>query len=220
MQRMPSSRARQDSNPKCDDPGPGIAPHPPITGPATECNGTLYGTTADVDKVSGLTGRTVGDVKSTMKEVVNAKGEHLIEDIAGSDGAGDMRGGLVVGSRNGSMKREGRRRTPMVGAERIDQPRSLQEVPAAVKHPRPTLRPATAPSASPRNGRGQPRGAAEQPQKRSHKKGAGLAAQMAAQAAVHNDDEGSVQLWVMKMTTRTKMSLDTAIAKVSAMERW
>ena len=53
---------------------------------------TLW-TTISIAKVSGLKGRTPGDVKSSMKETVNANGDHLVEDIGTGDGAGDMRGG-------------------------------------------------------------------------------------------------------------------------------
>ena len=184
MQRMPSSRARQNS-----------AQNPLQTSTiqkGTNGNG-MYGTTADVEKVSGVTGRTSGDVKSSMKETVNAKGEHLIEDIGTSDGAGDLRGGLVVGSRNSdrALKREesingngngngnGRTRPPSI---------SVSTRGGNSKQPSKTATPINTSFTEPQR----TRPSREVPVKRSHKKGAGLAAQLAA-AATHGDDNYSMQ---------------------------
>ena len=50
-------------------------------------------TTVSIPKASGLTGRILGDVQSSMKETVNANRDHLFEDIRTGDGAGDLRGG-------------------------------------------------------------------------------------------------------------------------------
>ena len=190
MQRMPSSRARQNSSQNVMTLARNRSSsinHRTTNGGS---GGGMYGTTADVDKVSGLTGRTAGDVKNTMKEAVNAKGEHLVEDVGGSDGPADMRGGLVVGSRNNSdrsLKREEQAETSN-GRSRADRP-----APVSTRGGGSSKAPSANPT--PRDANfgeraRQPRGAVEQPQKRSHKKGAGLAAQLAAQAA-RQDDEGS-----------------------------
>ena len=147
----------------------------------------LHGSTADVYKVSGLTGRSVGEVKNSMKETVNAKGEHLVEDIGLTDGPADVRGGIVVGSRNSerSLKHE---EVEIDGTKsRADRPGSLSIATrgggknSKVSTP---LNGSFAPEASSRPSR------ALQPPafKRSHKKGAGIAAQMAAQAAARATD--------------------------------
>ena len=187
MQRMPSSRARQNS-----------AQHAiqmsRIRSSSTNHKGTngngMYGTTADVEKVSGVTGRSMGDIKTSMKETVNAKGEHLVEEIRTGDGAADLRGGLVVGSRTSdrALKREesvngngnGRTRPPSI---------SVSTRGGNSKQPSKTATPINATFAEPQR----TRSSRELPLKRSHKKGAGLAAQLAAAAAAQGDENLSVQ---------------------------
>lgn len=190
MQRMPSARARQNSTQSVAQ----LARNRSSSTNVRSANGNgLYGTTADVDKVSGLTGRTLGEVKSSMKETVNAKGEHLVEDIGTGDGAGDLRGGLLVGSRNPDrLKREetenGSSRT------RGDRPPSISISTRGggnSKGPSKTATPINASFAEPHRTRG-PR-ASDAPLKRSHKKGAGLAAQIAAAAAVQDGEDSSMQ---------------------------
>ena len=189
MQRLPSARARQNSTQSVAQ----LARNRSSSTNVRTTNGNgLYGTSADVDKVSGLTGRTLGDVKSSMKETVNAKGEHLVEDIGTGDGTGEMRGGLVVGSRNPDrLKREetenGSSRT------RGDRPPSISVSTRGgnSKGPSKTATPINASFAEPQRTRG-PR-ASEAPLKRSHKKGAGLAAQMAAAAAAQEGEDSSMQ---------------------------
>ena len=189
MQRLPSARARQNSTQSVAQLSRNRSSSTNIK--TTNGNG-LYGTSADVDKVSGLTGRTVGDVKSSMKETVNAKGEHLVEDVGTGDGTGDMRGALVVGSRNpDKLKREetenGSSRT------RGDRPPSISVSTrgANSKGPSKTATPINASFAEQHRTRG-PR-ASEAPLKRSHKKGAGLAAQIAAAAAAQEGEDSSMQ---------------------------
>ena len=189
MQRLPSARARQNSTQS----GAQLARNRSSSTNLRTVNGNgLYGTTVDVDKVSGLTGRTTGDVKSSMKETVNAKGEHLVEEISTGDGAGDIRGGLVVGSRNTDrLKREetenGSSRT------RGDRPPSISVSNRGgnSKGPSKTATPVNTSFTEPHKARG-PR-ALEAPLKRSHKKGAGLAAQMAAAAAAQDGEDSSIQ---------------------------
>lgn len=189
MQRLPSARARQNSTQSVAQSARNRSSSTNLR--ATNGNG-LHGTTADVDKVSGLTGRTLGDVKSSMKETVNAHGEHLVEEIGTGDGAGDMRGGLVVGSRNpdrlkreetenGSSKTRGDR-LPSI---------SISTRGGNSKGPSKTATPINASFTEPHKSRG-PR-ASEAPLKRSHKKGAGLAAQMAAAAAMQDGEDSSLQ---------------------------
>lgn len=190
MQRMPSSRARQNSAQSVVQ----LARNRSSSTNIKSANGNgLCGTTVDIDKVSGLTGRTLGDVKSSMKETANPRGEHLVEDIGTGDGAGDLRGGLVVGSRNPDrLKREetenGSSRT------RGDRPPSISVSTRGggnSKGPSKAATPINTNFAEPHRTRG-PR-ASEAPLKRSHKKGAGLAAQIAAAAAVQDGEDSSIQ---------------------------
>ena len=149
----------------------------------------LYGTAADVDKVAGLTGRSVGDIKSSMKEAVNAKGEHLVEDTG--DGEGDMRGGLLVGSRgqDRSLKRE----ETIENGEGTKRTERLPSISTSTRNGGKTSKTSTPTAASfPEPQRARSSRATETTVKRSHKKGAGLAAQLAAAAAVE-DDGSSMQ---------------------------
>ena len=185
LQRAPSSRARQNSTQSVLN---GARNRSTSTNHKAINGNGLHGTTADVDKVSGLTGRTIGDIKTSMKEAVNANGEHLIEDI-GHDGASDLRGGLVVGSRNSDrLKKEETENGN--GRTRAERPPSISVSTRGgnSKGPSKTATPINATFAEPQRAR-IPR-ATEAPLKRSHKKGAGLAAQIAAAAAAH-DEEGS-----------------------------
>ena len=182
---MPSYRARQNStqNPsQLSRNRSSSTNHKGING-----NG-LHGTTADLEKVSGLTGRTTGAVKNSMKETVNAKGEHLVEDIGSHDGAGELRGAIVVGNRisDRSLKREesvngnARTRPPSI---------SVSTRGGNSKQPSKTTTPINASFSETQRSRA-PR---EAPLKRSHKKGAGLAAQAAAAAAAQGDETNSAQ---------------------------
>ena len=158
---------------------------------ATNGNGNgMYGTTADVDKVSGLTGRSVGEVKNSMKETVNSKGEHLVEDIGTIDGAADVRGALVVGGRSSerTMKREETETEANKG--RSDRPSSIS---IATRGGGRTSKTSTPINASFALEVTRPSRSTQPPIKRSHKKGAGIAAQMAAAAAAAaaQDDETS-----------------------------
>lgn len=192
MQRMPSARGHQNSSQSVAQLGRNRSSSTTVR---TSNGNGLRGTTADVDKVSGLIGRTVGEVRSSMKETVSAKGEHLIEDIGTNDGAGDLRSGIVIGSR--SMKREDTENGNGNGNGRTrgERPPSISTRGGNSKQPSKAATPINTNFAEPHRTRG-PR-PSEVPLKRSHKKGAGLAAQLAAAAAVrdgrsspiHDDEE-------------------------------
>ena len=155
-----------------------------------------------------------------MKEPINAKGEHMIENTPGGDGAADMRGALAVGRRNsersglvengngnGNGNDNGNSNSKSKSNDNSNASRSRDRPPSisvstrgvggdtgrsktASKNPTPQ----TATFATADSSRSRPaRGTLDHPiTKRSHKKGAGIAAQMAAAAAAaHNDDEGS-----------------------------
>ena len=193
MQRMPSARARQSSSQNVMTLSRNRSSsmnHRNANGGSN--GGGMYNSAADVEKVSAPPGRAMAEVKNSVKDVGNAKGQHLVEVVDGNDGSADARIGLLVGNRNNSdrgAKRE-EQTEPFNGRSRADRPSSIStrggtngggsKAPST----NPTPRDATfGERARP------PRSTAEQPQKRSHKKGAGLAAQLAAQAA--HDDEGS-----------------------------
>ncbi|KAL9124383.1 MAG: hypothetical protein Q9217_006285 [Psora testacea] len=199
LQRIPSSRARQNSSQSVVQlsrkPSSSTKTHGVANG-----NG-LHNTNAEVEKVSGLTVRSAGDVRTNMKESISAKGEHMMEDSTGGDGAADMRGALVVGRRNSdrSIPTENGN-----GTRTRDRPPSISVTmraggggggggdarsKTASKNPTPLSASFATESSRSRP----PRGHLDIPTKRSHKKGAGIAAQMAAAAAAAaaQDDEGS-----------------------------
>ena len=190
MQRLPSARARQNSTQSVVH----LARNRSSSTNVRVTNGnSLHGTTADIDKVSGLTGRSLGDVKNSMKETVNAKGEHLVEDTGTVDGAGDLRGALVVGSRNPDrLKREETENGSSKGRGDRLPSLSVSTRGGNGKGASKTATPINSSFAEPHRTRG-PR-VSEVPLKRSHKKGAGLAAQIAAAAAAQDGEDSSMQV--------------------------
>ncbi|KAG8530927.1 uncharacterized protein KY384_004284 [Bacidia gigantensis] len=180
LQRVPSSRARQSST-------QGVQmsrnrSSSTLNQRTTNGNGPQKAA-ADVEKVSGLTGKSAGEVRNHMKETLNSRGEHMIEDTIG-EGSGDMRGALVI---------DGNRERSNNGSRTRDRPPSISTRGGGggnSKNPSKTATPLTASfNAEPPRSR-PPRG--EVPAKRSHKKGAGLAAQRAV-AVTHaaTDADGS-----------------------------
>lgn len=128
----------------------------------------------------------MNDVKNSMKEAVNDEGEHLIEDVAAGDGAGDLRGGLLVGSR--TSERSTKKEEP----EAESRPRSKDRPPSISTRGGGKSSKTTTPvnPSFGEAGRSKSARAVEPlPIKRSHKKGAGLAAQLAAAQAAVNDGE-------------------------------
>ncbi|KAI9845998.1 MAG: hypothetical protein M1837_004404 [Sclerophora amabilis] len=120
-QRPASSRARRNSAQINAQEASSNTRNRPSSSASNKLNGnnshnvTRAGGTADLNSVAGMTGRSVSEVKSTMKEAaVTSKGEHVIEDKAhkrqGSSsighGAGDIKGALVVSSGDRSPKKE------------------------------------------------------------------------------------------------------------------
>ncbi|KAL9612561.1 MAG: hypothetical protein Q9167_002858 [Letrouitia subvulpina] len=196
MQRVPSSRGRQNSAQSLLQETRN-RPSPSSSVRAT--NGSNHSTTVDADKVSALTGRTVTDVKSSMKDTLTVKGEHINEDDG--TGSAEMRGGLVVGSRSNSDKSLKREDADTGSRSRPDRSRSISIATRGnngngggsggngkvSKTSTPTQQSFSADVPT----RFRPARTAEQP-KRSHKKGAGLAAQLAAaQMAQDEDGDGS-----------------------------
>ena len=191
-QRAQPSRARQNSHlSTAQDTQARRASSTSIRG--TNGNG-LHGSTADVYKISGLTGRSVGEVKNSMKETLSSNGEHLVEDIGLTDGPADVRGGLIVGGRNPerSMKREETEVDSTKG--RADRPGSISIATRGNGKSSKVSTPVSG-SFAPETTRSS-RATHPPTFKRSHKKGAGIAAQMAAQAAAravnHDEDNSSM----------------------------
>lgn len=141
---------------------------------------------ADLNAVAGVTGRSVSEVKSTMKESAsNSKGEHMIED-ADQDNP-DMRGAVVVGSRkDSSLKREDSivngESTPSAPVTTKSGRASKPSTPAIPSFPEPTPRSRSSRNNLDNSGK----------EKRSHKKGHGQAEQQRQQAAARRnyDDAG------------------------------
>lgn len=186
-QRAQPPRGRQNSNLSLTQ---DARTRPSSSTSTKTANGNgLHGSTADVYKLSGLTGRSVGEVKNSMKENVSSKGEHIVEDIGNTDGPADIRGALIVGARNSdrTLKREEIEAESSKG--RLDRPGSIS---IATRGNGKTSKVPTPLSGSFAPESSRPSRATQPPAfKRSHKKGAGIAAQMAAQAAAQaaSDDE-------------------------------
>jgi hypothetical protein len=90
--RPASSRARQNSTQSVVE---------PVRQSSVRANGA---STPDLRPAAEVTGRTITDVKSTMKETATTSKEHLLEDV--NKGDTEMVGGIVVGNRKDSLKRE------------------------------------------------------------------------------------------------------------------
>lgn len=195
MQRVPSARARQGSTQNVSQ----VSRNRSVSNNLKNGNGvggSLHSAPTDAEKISSLTGRSVGEVKNTMKETVNSKGERLVEDVTGNDGAADMRGGLVVGSKttNDRNTKKEEPEPPQTGPKnRAERPPSISTRGGGSKQASANPTPqATSFTEQPQKPRGPVR-APDLPVKRSHKKGAGLAAQLAAAEAAREGDRSSVQ---------------------------
>ena len=191
MQRMPSARARQNSTQNVMSLARNRSSSMNHRNTNGGNGGGVHSSAAEVEKLAGPTGRAAGEVKNSIKEALNAKAQHLVEDVGGNDGPADTRGGPIVGNRNTtdrSAKREEQAETSN-GRSRADRPASISTRGAGSSSKAPSANPTPRDTTFGERAR-PPRSTAEQPQKRSHKKGAGLAAQLAAQAA-QQDDEGS-----------------------------
>ena len=180
--RPASSRARQNSTQS-------VAAQPARqSSVSNKPNGT---STPDLDPATAMTGRSIAEVKATMKETGTTSKEHLLED-ADKDVA-EMVGGIVVGNRKDStMKREdtetngdamhGIQITTITTTKsgRASKP----STPAIPQFPEPVR------SRSSRNAL-----EAASNNKRSHKKGAGAAAQqlLAQQNSEIDDGASSMQ---------------------------
>jgi hypothetical protein len=179
--RPQSSRARQSSTHS-------ILERPPASAALGKPNGNIVGT-PDLGVAALVTGRSVPEVKATMKETANnSKGEHMLED-AEQDKA-EMVGGLVVGNRKDSVaKREGSE--PNGDAMQGIQTQVTVVTTKSGRASKPST-PAIPTFPEPVRSRSQRNTIDNSSNKRSHKKGAGAAAQLiAAQQNSEIDDTTS-----------------------------
>ncbi|TVY87537.1 Transcriptional regulatory protein [Lachnellula willkommii] len=155
----------------------------------TKQNGTSV-STPDLGTAATITGRSIPEVKATMKESANnSKGEHMLEDVQKEKP--EIIGSVVVGNKKDAVtKREGSE-TNGDSMQAIQQTTvtttksgraSKPSTPAIPQFPDPPPR-----SRSSRNALE----ATSNHNKRSHKKGAGAAAQLIAQQNIEVDDAAS-----------------------------
>jgi hypothetical protein len=152
-------------------------------------NGNGVGT-PDLSAAVNMTGRTIDEIKASMKETgTYSKGEHLLEDAEQDDAS--IIGGIVVGNRKEALKREIENSVePVLGIQTTiitttkSGRASKPSTPAIPQFPEPSR------SRPSRNAL-----EAASSHKRSHKKGAGAAAQqqLLAQQGRDEEDASSVQ---------------------------
>lgn len=162
----------------------GIRPSSP---PANKQNNSGVGT-PDLGAVANVTGRSIAEVKASMKESgSNSKGEHLIEDVDQDDPG--LIGGLVVGNRKDISKREVENSVePMQGIQTT----TITTKSGRASKPSTPAIPQFPESIRSRSSRNTLETTSSS--KRSHKKGAGAAAQqqLLAQQMGEEDDASSV----------------------------
>ena len=138
--------------------------------------------TPDFSAVSHLVGRSIPEVKASMRESATNSKEHLLEDIDQEDTG--LIGGIVVGNRTDVLKREALENSvePIIQISTITTTKSGRaskpSTPAIPQFPEPVR------SRSSRNVL-----EAASNNKRSHKKGAGAAAQQQLMAQQRGDDD-------------------------------
>ncbi|KAI4195103.1 MAG: hypothetical protein LQ346_003527 [Caloplaca aetnensis] len=181
MQRVPSSRGRQNSAQSLLQEARNRPPSN-TANKATAGKGT-NGTTADVEKVTDPTDRSVNENRTSTKEAFSTNVENLV--MVDGTGEGEIRGAPALGVRG--MEKSMKKEDPETAASksRQDRPRSISISTRGNGKASKTATPTQGSFAE--NQRTRPIRAID-PGKRSHKKGAGLAAQMAA--AVQGDEEG------------------------------
>lgn len=177
-----SVKARQNSVQSLAD----IARRPPSSA-SSKPNGNTPGT-PDLAAAASVTGKTISEVKATMKETgTNAKGEHLLEDAHPQ--TPEVLGGLVVGNSRESMKREETVESNGDVMQGIQSATVTTTKSGRASKPSTPAMPSFAEPVRSRSSRGIPDSVSTA--KRSHKKGAGAAAQLIAQQNLELDDTAS-----------------------------
>ncbi|KAI9761480.1 MAG: 2-oxoglutarate dehydrogenase E1 component [Chaenotheca gracillima] len=217
-QRPASSRARQNSTNSAAHEAASKGRNRPSSATSNKPagNGARSGGQADLNSVAGLTGRSMSEVKSTMKEAaVTSKGEHVIEDKShkrhsstGGPGSGDFKGALVVPSGERSPKKEDAEGAgDGSNSQNNSTPGGIQQTTISTTRSSSKASKTSTPVTSgfPEMTRSRSSRAADSATaptatgKRSHKKGAGmvaqqqqlLAARVAAASGTVGEDEGS-----------------------------
>lgn len=179
--RPASARARQNSVQSIAD----TARRPPSSA-SNKPNGIAPGP-PDLAAAAIVTGKTISEVKATMKETgTNAKGEHLLEDAQPEDP--EVTGAVVVGNRRESIKPEETVESNGDAMQGIQSTTVTTKSGRASKPSTPAIPSFIEPVRS-RSSRIIPDPASTA--KRSHKKGAGAAAQLIAQQNLELDDTAS-----------------------------
>ncbi|KAL8754487.1 MAG: hypothetical protein Q9199_004311 [Rusavskia elegans] len=193
MQRIPSSRGRQNSTQSVLQEPRGL-PASKISNKTTGSNGNPS-TPASLDKTTAPVAGS-SDVKPLAKEPAHTK-DHLVTESR--PGEGELRGGLASGSRgtDKSMKKEDAADTPNTNKNRPERPRSISistrggNNHKSSKTSTPTQGSFNNDSQQQRTTR--PTRNADPAAKRSHKKGAGLAAQLVAAQLNATEDDDLIQ---------------------------
>jgi hypothetical protein len=177
--RPVSSRARQNSTHS-------IMEKPPSSSASNKPNGNTVGT-PDLGAAAVATGRSVPEVKATVKEAAtNSKGEHLLEDV--QQDKPEMVGGLVGNRKDSVAKRE----EPESNGDAMQGIQTMTVVTTKSGRASKPSTPAIPTFPEPVRSRSS-RNAIDNTSsnKRSHKKGAGAAAQLIAQQNSEVDDTTS-----------------------------
>jgi hypothetical protein len=178
--RPQSSRARQNSTHS-------IVEKPPASTAPSKPNGSAIGT-PDLVVTAAVTGRSVPEVKTTLKESANnSKGDHMPEDI--EQDKLEVVAGLTVGNRKDSVAK---REDPEPSGDAM-QGIQMQTTIVTTKSGRASKpsTPAIPSFPEPIRSRSQRNTIENSSNKRSHKKGAGAAAQLIAQQNSEVDDTTS-----------------------------
>ncbi|TEY73495.1 hypothetical protein BOTCAL_0077g00140 [Botryotinia calthae] len=179
--RPASARARQNSVQSLAD-----TTRQAQSSASNKLNGNTPGT-PDLAAAASVTGKTVPEVKATMKEAgTNGKGEHVLEDAQPQNP--EVLGAIVVGNSRESMKRE------EIVESNGDSMQGIQSTTITTKSGR-ASKPSTPAMPSfvepPRSRSSRSIPDTISTAKRSHKKGAGAAAQLIAQQNLEPDDTTS-----------------------------
>ena len=187
MQRIPSSRGRQNSTQSSHQEARNRQP-PATANKATSGNG-IHGTVADVEKVAGPASRNTDDVKTSTRDAVPASEEQPAEEDSRADG--NLRGGAPTVGNRGTNKLTKKEDSEISSSKaREDRPRSISI--STRGNGKVSKRSTPTQGSFSESQRTRPvRGA--DPLKRSHKKGAGLAAQLAATQRLQDGDASSLQ---------------------------
>lgn len=182
MQRIPSSRGRQNSSQSLL-PEPRTRPPSVTSNKATISNGT-HGTTVDVEKVAELAGEGPNDASTSLKETVNTNEGQINDEPRGSDD--DIKGEPSLSNRgtDKAMRKDDIETNTVKG--RQDRPRSIS---ISAKGNGKTSKTSTPVQGSFTDSQRMRPSRSGDTTKRSHKKGAGLAAQLAAAAQGDDDDK-------------------------------